>query len=98
MEKLVCSICGYTSEQKKFRYSDINKHFDNAEAIWCPTNKCKELNKDKRIVPKGYICNCWYEYNGWSTLERQSKIMDIETARSIQRAKSILERGLSALK
>jgi hypothetical protein len=30
MNKLVCSICGFASEQKKFKWSDINEGFNKA--------------------------------------------------------------------
>lgn len=98
MNKLICSLCGFTSEQKKFKWSDINKHFDNAKEVWCPTNKCKEANKQKRIVPKGYICNHWYDYDGWCTIEEKPKIIDINTAKSIQKAKWLRDRGMQILR
>jgi len=98
MDKLVCSICGYVGNQKRFRNTEINEHFDNAKEVWCPTNKCIEENKDKRIIPKGYVKNWWYEYGGWCTVEEEPKIIDIETVKSIQKAKHILDIGLQILK
>lgn len=50
MDKLVCSISGYVGNQKRFKYKDINKHFENAKEIGCLTNKCTSENKEKRII------------------------------------------------
>lgn len=97
MKELVCSVCGCVSNQKKFRHSSINKHFNNAEEIWCPTKKCRENNKEKRVIPDGYICNCWMDYGGWYTIEKKPKITNINTAESIQKAKSLKEIGLQIL-
>lgn len=96
MEKLVCSLCGYESNQKKFKEKDINEHFDNASQVWCPRNVCKENNKEKRIVPEGYICNYWYSYGGWCTLEKD-KVIDFETAKAIYRAKKLRDKGLKII-
>lgn len=97
MEKLICSVCGYIGNQKKFKYKDINEHFDNAIEVWCPTNKCKEENGDKRIIPKGCVCNWWYDYNGWYTIEKKPKIIDIETAKSIKKAEMLRDIGMQIL-
>lgn len=97
MDRLVCSVCGFTDKQRKFKWLDINEHFDRAKEVWCPTNKCKENNKNKRIVPKGYVCNCWYEYSGWYTIEEQPKIIDIDEAKSIQKAKRLRDMGMQIL-
>lgn len=95
MEKLVCSLCGYEGTQKRFKYKDINEHFEKAQEVWCPRNCCKE--KYSRVVPNGYICNWWHEYGGWYTLEKESKIIDFEVAKSIQRAKMLRGIGVSML-
>ena len=42
MDKLVCSLCGCESSQKRFKYKDINEHFEKAYQIWCPRNCCKD--------------------------------------------------------
>jgi ribosomal protein L37E len=42
MNKLVCSICGFTSEQKKFKWSDINERFDKAIKRYWITNLTKK--------------------------------------------------------
>lgn len=98
MYKLVCSICGYVGNQKRFKYKDINIHFENAIEIWCPTNKCISENKEKRIVPNGYIKTCWHDYCGWYAIEERHKILDIDTAKSIQKAKQLREIGIQMLK
>lgn len=98
IEKLVCSICGYTGNQKKFKFTDINKHFDNAKEIWCPTNKCIEENKNKRIIPNRCVKNCWYEYCGWYTIEEKPKVVDLKNIKSIQRARQFRDMGIQILK
>ena len=97
MDRLVCSVCGFTGKQRKFKWLDINEHFDRAKEVWCPTNKCKENNKNKRIVPNGHVCNCWYDYGGWYTIEEQPKIIDIDEAKSIQKAKILRDMGMQIL-
>lgn len=98
MDKLVCSICGYTGNQKRFRYKEINAHFDNAIEVWCPTNKCISENKEKRVVPKGCVKNWWLDYGGWCTIEERPKVINIETVRSIHRAKQLRDIALEMLK
>ena len=97
MEKLVCSICGYTGNQKRFKRKAINDHFDNAIQIWCPTNKCITENKDKRVVPAGCIRNWWIEYGGWFTIEEKPKVVDMETVRALHRAKQLRDIGLQMI-
>ena len=96
MEKLVCSLCGYEGGQKRFKFKNINEHFDKAQEVWCPRNCCKE--KYSRVVPDGYVCNMWLDYGGWYTLERRSNIIDFEEIKSIQRARAIRDIGLAQLK
>jgi hypothetical protein len=45
-------------------------------------------------VPKGYVCNVWYDYGECCTIE---EITDIETARSIKKAKQIRDIGVQIL-
>ena len=90
--KLVCSLCGYESPQKKFRYSDINRHFENAVQIWCPRNDCKE--KYGRKVPEGFTCHTWYDYVGWQTVEPQTP----EEHEAVLRARKIQDEGIRIYK
>jgi len=85
---LICSLCGYKSTQKKYRHKDINQHFKNAIQIRCPRNICRK--QYDHSVPNGYICNIWYDYMGWQTIEIQT----IEDCKAIQRAKRIRDIGL----
>lgn len=95
MDKLMCSLCGWESNQKKFKDNDINKHFESAYQIWCPRNCCKEqYNRD---VPQGYVCNWWYDYGGWYTIEKKPKIISIDEIRSIQKAKMLRDIGLQIM-
>lgn len=96
MEKLVCSLCGYEGNQKKFKYKDINEHFDKAIQVWCPRNCCKE--QYDRTVPEGCICNYWYEYGGWHTIEEKPKIIDFEYAKSFHKAKMLRDYGMQMVK
>ena len=98
MEKLVCSLCGYESPQRKFKFPEINEHFDRAVQVWCPLNKCKKENKDKRVSPAGCYTTWWYDYGGWSTVEKISDIDDFELYVGFKRAKLIQEYGLEMLK
>ncbi|WP_086339035.1 hypothetical protein [Enterococcus sp. 5B3_DIV0040] len=92
-EPFQCSLCGWTDNRKKpYPYEDINEHFINAEAIWCPRNSCKE--RYERTIPKGYVCNWWYAYNGWYTLEKEPKILAIDFVRSLHKAKELRRIGL----
>jgi len=88
---LKCSLCGYQSTQKKYKWEDTNSHFDKAVQIWCPRNECKE--KFNRIIPKGYICHTWYEYMGWQTIEFPTK----EEREAVKRAKLIRDKGLNEI-
>lgn len=96
-EPFRCSLCGWIDNRKKpYPYDDINEHFLNAEAIWCPRKICKETYE--RIIPKGYICNYWYDYNGWYTLEKKPKIVSIEDARAFHRANEIKRIALEIIR
>ena len=91
-----CSLCGWEDPRKKpYQYNDINEHFLNAKEIWCPRNVCKTTHE--RIVPPGHVCNCWYDYSGWCTLEEKPKLIDFETAKSVARAKEIKRIALAVL-
>ena len=88
-----CSLCGWTDNRKKpYPYDDINEHFINAKEIWCPRNICKETYERK--VPDGYVCNWWYDYNGWYTLEEKPKAIDFATAKAVHRARQIKDAAL----
>ena len=96
-EPFKCSLCGWTDNRKKpYPYENVNEHFINAEAIWCPRNACKEAFE--RVVPQGYVLNEWHDYGGWYTLEKQTNVIDIETARAVLRAKEIKRIGLEMLR
>lgn len=95
MDKLVCDLCGWKSNQKRFKFEDINKHFENAKYVWCPRNCCKE--QFERIISKGYVCNWWYDYGGWYTVEERPKIISMDTVRAIQRARQIRDIGMQML-
>ena len=95
MDKLVCSLCGCESSQKRFKYKDINEHFEKAYQIWCPRNCCKE--QYNRNVPQGYVCNWWDDYGGWYTVEKKPNVISIDDARSIQKAKMLRDIGLQIL-
>jgi len=96
MDKLVCSLCGWESPQKRFKFKEINEHFENAYQIWCPRNCCRE--QYDHSIPKGYILQYWYDYGGWQTLEKKSKIIDIDFAKSVKKAKMIRDIGVQMLK
>jgi len=95
MVSMKCSLCGWESNQKRFKYKDINKHFENAIQIRCPRNYCKE--QYDHSVPKDCICNTWYDYGGWETIEKRSNVISIEDYKAIKRAKEILNIGLQII-
>ena len=97
MDTLKCSICGFESKRKKFQYDDINEHFDNAIEVWCPTKKCQETYPERRVVPPGCKKNWWHEYEGFYTIEKAPKIIELESVRSIARAKMIRDIGLQMI-
>jgi len=95
MNKLVCSLCGWESPQKRFKYKDINEHFEKAYQVRCPRNCCRE--QYDHTIPKGYVRQFWYEYGGRETIEEKPRVIDIDTARSIRKAKMLRNVGLKIL-
>lgn len=95
MDKLECSLCGWKSGQKRFKYKEINKHFENAVQVWCPRKICQE--QYGRNIPAGCECNYWSEYSGWCTVEKKPKIIPIEHVQGVMRARRILEAGLKMM-
>ena len=57
-------------------------------------NRCKE--KYPRVVPEGYVCKWWYDYDGWYTVEKMEPLSPEEQLH-VERAKDILRRGIEQL-
>ena len=92
MDHLTCSLCGWTSPQKRFPDKAVNRHFDNAVAIWCPRSECQEHYPHE--VPRDCVQHQWQSYGGWITIEPKPKVVSIKDWKRAQQAKGIFRRRL----